>query len=90
MRKIKNRNRTGWCRGDDLGLYSGGAWFESRPGHYLSWLRFFRALPQSLHANVGTVLRLGHDASFQIFYNSLFIYRHKIRRYTVSILKRRR
>jgi hypothetical protein len=29
-----------WFSSNVLDLYSGGAWFESQPGHQLSWLKF--------------------------------------------------
>jgi hypothetical protein len=31
----------GWCRGNDLDLYSGGARFESRLARRLSWQKFY-------------------------------------------------
>jgi hypothetical protein len=42
------KHRVGWCRGSALDLYSGGARFEYRPGHWPSWLMFLVAFPQSL------------------------------------------
>jgi hypothetical protein len=46
--------------GDTLVSYSGGARFESRPGHPLTW-QVFRRFPQSFQENSGIVPRLGHD-----------------------------
>jgi hypothetical protein len=39
---------------------SGGAWFESQLGHWLSWLKFL-GFPQSFQANAKVVPHLGHD-----------------------------
>jgi hypothetical protein len=45
---------TDWCSGHSLNLYSGGAYFESRPGHrYPNWsFLLFSSVPPP---------RLGHD-----------------------------
>jgi hypothetical protein len=43
-------HQTDWSRGNALGLYLVGASFKSRPGPWLSWLRFFYYLPQSMHS----------------------------------------
>jgi hypothetical protein len=39
-----NYDRTGWNSGNGFSLYSGGSRFKSRPGHPLSWPRFFVVL----------------------------------------------
>jgi hypothetical protein len=46
-----------------LDLYSMGAWFNSRPEQWLSWLKLFVVF----HSRI--VFQLGHAASFQILFN---------------------
>jgi hypothetical protein len=43
---------TVWTRPNHLDLYSGGARFETRPGHWVSWLRFFVVLISHSRKNV--------------------------------------
>jgi hypothetical protein len=38
---VTKHNRSGRCSCKALDLYSGAAWFESRPGLWLSWLKTF-------------------------------------------------
>jgi hypothetical protein len=67
----------------NVDLYSGGARFESRPVHQLSWLKFlwFSSLfPDEFQY-------LPNTASFQVLSSSFFMYHSTIRRYIVSILK---
>lgn len=56
-------NRTQWSSGKAMNFYSGCYQFESPPGHLLSWDS--SPFPQSLQADTGVVLRLGHDFCLQ-------------------------
>jgi hypothetical protein len=76
---------TGCCIGNALDLYSGGAGFESQPGHRLSWQRFFCGFPQSLQVNAGTFRWSGHDPSLPNPFQ--FICHPTMWWYIVSILK---
>lgn len=51
----QSHSRAGW-RGDNaVDLHSGGAPFESRPGHRLISLRVFLRFSQSLQVNIGVI-----------------------------------
>jgi hypothetical protein len=53
--------RAGWSSGStpDILVYMGGAWLESRPGYWLSWLKFFVVFPSSAK-QMPRLLLLGH------------------------------
>jgi hypothetical protein len=75
-------DRGGWCSGNVLQLYFGATLFESRPGHRLSWLKFFALFltpPCKCRYKTSIGLR-------PIFSNLSFISHLTIRRYSVSIL----
>jgi hypothetical protein len=67
-----NRNDQTQCTGKALGLYSGNALFESRPGRRISWLKYF-VIFFRLHWNSGTVRTRRHVCYlaniFQLFVN---------------------
>jgi hypothetical protein len=78
-----NRDRIGWPRTNALYLYSGGALFESRPGHRLSHRgsSWFSSVPP--HKSPGQY-KCATIASFQILSNPWFIYHPTIKRYIIS------
>jgi hypothetical protein len=54
-----HKNRTGWCSGKALGLYSGRSRFESQFGHRISGVRLcYRISPQYTQENSGTIPQL--------------------------------
>jgi hypothetical protein len=48
------------CSGKALVLYSGGVWFESGPGHLLSWTKVFAGFLTQRQANSGAFPELRH------------------------------
>jgi len=61
--------RAGWCSGNVLGSYSGGARLQCcRSGHWLSWLGFFCGFPHFPHRNVWMIRRLDYN----LFFRNLF------------------
>jgi hypothetical protein len=51
----------GWSSGNFVVLYSGGAWFESRPRYRLSWLEIFMVFFSPSKQVSGQHLKLGHE-----------------------------
>jgi hypothetical protein len=72
---------------NDLNLYSGGTWFESRKGHQKLWLRYFVAFLSPIRKMLEEYFHQAMTTSFQILSNSSFIYHHTIWYYIVCDIK---
>lgn len=68
-------DRADFCSGNALDYKSTGAQFKSP--------EIIRGVLQSLQVNSGTVYRVGHHRSLQIFSNSLLTNHPNVRRYTL-------
>jgi hypothetical protein len=83
---IKACYRAGWCGDSVIVVYSGCAWFESRPEYRPSW---GCDLSQPLHADV--VPRLGFISFFlNLCHKSLINVPYRAHRYTDSFVKYRK
>jgi hypothetical protein len=79
-----------WFSGNALDLNSGGAHFEYRPGHHLSWLGMVVVFLSPSRQILGVYLDQAMADSFQVLSSPSFMYHPTIRRYRFSPVKKRR